>query len=238
MGEGAGLARDFLIAETDGGSSTLPAELLTILSPDEEAVVARVAGSIRDGRVVALPTETVYGLAARADVPEVLARLAAVKGRADDKPFQRLLARVDDVACFAAPLGGAARILAAKFWPGPLTLVVPALVASGRPEEKEPCEMVGLRVPDHPVTQAILAAASVPVAATSANLAGEPPCLTAAEVMARLGGSVAMVVDAPPPPRGVASTVVEVRGDQWRILREGLLTRAEIEEALRTAQPT
>jgi len=202
----------------------MPAELLTIYAADEEAAVTRAAMALREGRVIALPTETVYGLAVRADDAEAMARLAAIKGRDANKPFQRLLARVSDAGRYNVALEGPARILAAKLWPGPLTLIVPA--AGGG--------TIGLRVPDHPAAQAILAAADVAVAGTSANLAGGSPCLTAAEVVAQFGEVLALIVDAPPPPRGMVSTVVEVRGGQWRIVREGALSRAEIENALRT----
>jgi L-threonylcarbamoyladenylate synthase len=198
------------------------AKILAITNVNDKAAIARAAEILRAGKIIALPTETVYGLVARADDLAAMKRLAEIKGREENKPFQRLLARAADAAKYDVTFDTVARQLAGAFWPGSMTLVVPD--AAGN--------MIGLRVPDHPVTQAIIAAAEIPVAASSANLSGESPCLSAEEVAAQFGEEVEIIVAAPPACRGIASTVIEVKENRWRILRAGALTESEIRRAL------
>jgi L-threonylcarbamoyladenylate synthase len=181
------------------------------------------------GRLILFPTETVYGVGARCDRPAAVAALRAAKGRAEDKPLQVL------VPCAAAAAGLArfnrlAAALAARFWPGPLTLVLPA-------ESAAPAELVtaagtiGLRCPQH-AGLARLLAGSGPLAASSANLAGQPPATTCAAATAALGSAVALALDGGPASLGQASTVVAIEGDGWRMLRPGALTAAQLAEAV------
>ncbi len=175
--------------------------------------IAEAARILESGGLVAVPTETVYGLAARADSAEAVAKIYAAKGRPD---FNPLIVHVRDLAQAEhyAELSDTARTLAGAHWPGPLTLVLPrrsdaglaAAVTAGLPT-------VALRAPAHPVMQALLAAVDFPLAAPSANRSGfiSPTC--AAHVLASLDGRIDMVLDGGPCLAGVESTIVAVRAD-------------------------
>jgi L-threonylcarbamoyladenylate synthase len=194
--------------------------------PDPE-VVRRAADVIRAGGLVAFPTETVYGLGADALDPAAIARIYAAKGRPS---FNPLIVHVADVAgaeALAAAFPAAARRLAERFWPGPLTLVlpkrphVPDAVSAGLPS-------VALRVPAHSVALALIRTAGRPIAAPSANRYTELSPTTADHVVRGLGDRVAMVLDAGPAEVGIESTVVDCTGDRPRLLRPGLLSRDEL----------
>lgn len=193
-------------------------ETLLLMGSSEEDV-ERAARLLREGRVVAFPTETVYGLGVRADDERAVARLYGLKGRPREKKAALLVTGLEAGRRYAAPLSATAGRLARRFWPGPLTLVVPAA-------EGEGC--VGLRCPDCRVTLKMLRLADVPVIAPSANLSGEPPAKTAREVMDVFDGRIAAVLDGGRAELGVASTVVRVTGDEVEILREGAVPREEV----------
>jgi L-threonylcarbamoyladenylate synthase len=193
-------------------------EVLRADSPDH---LARAAAHLRAGRLVAFPTETVYGLGARADDAGAVAELRRVKGRPDEKPFALLMAEPEEMERCAAP-GPAARRLAARFWPGPLTLVV----ADGRGGT------VGLRCPALEAARELVRLTGVPVAAPSANLSGQPPATSAQEVLRIFGGRIAAVLDGGEVGAGVASTVVRAIGDTAEVLRPGALAEEEILRAL------
>ena len=184
------------------------------------------------GAIVGLPTETVYGLGADATNPDAIARVYAAKGRPS---FNPLIAHVADLAA-AEEIGvlvdDAVR-LAARFWPGPLTLVVPA-----RPEGAV-CELaraglptVALRVPEHPFASAVLRAFGKPVAAPSANLSGHVSATTAEHVAADFGDRVDAVFDAGAAPGGLESTIVGLAGPDPVLLRAGAIPSRDIERAL------
>jgi len=183
--------------------------------------LARAAEHLREGRLVAFPTETVYGLGARADDGAALAELRRIKGRPRGKPFALLIAGPADLERCAAP-GPAARRLAELFWPGPLTLVVPD-GGGGH---------VGLRCPDLEAARELVRLTGAPVAAPSANPSGRPPATSAQEVLAAFDGLIAAVLDGGPARVGVASTVVRAVGEGIEVLREGTLSEAEIRQAL------
>ncbi|MCU0722163.1 MAG: L-threonylcarbamoyladenylate synthase [Planctomycetes bacterium] len=168
---------------------------------------------------MALPTETVYGLAADAGNPEALKRLRSAKKRPDGKPFALLLASADGAFRHAAEVPPLAHRLMRAFWPGPLTLVLPAKGGG----------TVGLRVPALRLTRDILRLSGRDVAASSANPSGGPEPRDAGEVVAGLGDAVDLVVDAGSVLLGKASTVVAVRRDGHEVLREGVLPRAEVD---------
>ncbi len=205
------------------------------LVPLPEALQARLAaaaGSLRRGGVVAYPTETFYGLGALASDGAAVERLVRLKGRPDGKPLPLLAADLAQVE-LVAELPPLARRLAAAFWPGPLTLVVPA-----RPELHAAITgggaTVGVRVTSSPVAAALARAAGGALVATSANLAGAPPAATAAELDPRLVARLDLVLDAGPAPGGLPSTVVAVEGGVLRLLRPGVVPFAAL-EALRRA---
>ena len=193
--------------------------------------VERAAAAIRAGGLVAMPTETVYGLAADATDPVALARIFAVKGRPIDHPLIVHLADPEDLELWAPDASLSARRLAAAGWPGPLTLIVPrsdrfpAMVAGGR-------DSVGLRVPAHPMAREMIRLAGVPVAAPSANRFGAVSPTTADHVVADLGELLDpdsdVVLDGGPSPVGVESTIVDCTVDPVQILRAGAVTAEQL----------
>ncbi|MBM3569452.1 MAG: threonylcarbamoyl-AMP synthase [Alphaproteobacteria bacterium] len=207
--------------------------------PDAETI-ARAARTLRGGGLVAFPTETVYGLGARADATTAIARLYAVKGRPAANPLIVHVASVD-AALRLAPFEARARDLAAAFWPGPLTLVLPRFPAS----EVVPTVSAGLpslavRVPSHPVALALLTKVDLPIAAPSANRSGRVSPTRAEHVKAQLGERVDAILDAGASAIGLESTVVSLLGADAAILREGAIERAAIERVigpLRAAAP-
>lgn len=185
----------------------------------DAAGVARAAALLRAGRLVALPTETVYGLAADATDPDAVAAIYAAKGRPAHNP---LIVHLPDAAAAArlADLGTEGARLAAAFWPGPLTLVAPLRRGSGlAPAVTAGLATVAVRVPAHPAAQAVLRAAGRPLAAPSANPSGRISPTTAAHVLAGLGGRIAAVLDAGPCAVGVESTILGLA--PLRLLRPG-----------------
>lgn len=193
-------------------------------APDPEAV-GRAARALREGLLVVFPTETVYGLAARADRPDAVEALRAAKGREGAKPLTLHLATVAELQRRFGPLPEGAERLAARRLPGPITLVVPDPAGGS----------AGIRVPDHAVARAVLEAAGVPVVATSVNLAGEPPAVTGeAASSSEAGRRAAVLLDAGPARLGKPSTVVRFEGDRAEVLREGAVPGTEaLEEAAR-----
>jgi L-threonylcarbamoyladenylate synthase len=200
---------------------------LTIRPATPEAI-AQAAAILRAGGLVAFPTETVYGLGADATNGLAVAALYAAKGRPS---FNPLIVHVPEAAAAAAiaEMTPLARKLASAFWPGPLTLVLPRrplriiadLVTAG-------LDTIAVRVPAHPVAQALLRAADLPIAAPSANRSGHVSPTAAAHVEADLGNRVAMILDGGPTKVGLESTVVDATGTEPIILRLGAVTAEDI----------
>ena len=190
---------------------------------DLEPIVDRLG----EGLVVALPTDTVYGLAARLDAAAV-DRIFAAKGRPDDLALPVLIGRLDQVAMLAPSFDGPAAALAERFWPGALTLVVRARRPVGALVGGSGAT-VGIRWPDHPLVEELCLALG-PLVVTSANRHGEPPCASGEEVCARFGDEVALVVDGHA--GGRPSTVVDCSRRRPTCLREGAIGWDAIEAAL------
>jgi L-threonylcarbamoyladenylate synthase len=193
--------------------------------------VARAAELLRAGELVAIPTETVYGLAANALDAAAVERIFAAKGRPHSSP---LIVHVADLAMareLAREWPPQAETLAARFWPGPLTIIVPKsdkvpdIVTAGLPS-------VALRMPAHPVALAVIGAAGIPLAAPSANRFTQLSPTTAQHVRDALGDAVALVVDGGPCTVGIESTVISLTGPVPRILRPGMISRTQIEEVI------
>ena len=201
-----------------------------VLPASDRAALHEAAAALAGGAVVAVPTDTVYGLAVDPTQPEAVARLFALKGRPDDVPLPILVGGRAQVDLVAAPLEVAAAGLAARFWPGPLTLVVPRRAAftvdlGGTAAARQ---TVGVRWPDH-VAVVALCELLGPLAVTSANLHGVAPATTASEVVtAFAGGDRPEVVLDGGTCAGTPSTVVECRGPASRCLREGALSWEEL----------
>ncbi len=198
------------------------------VSPEE---ITRGAELLREGRLVAFPTETVYGLGADASSPAALRRLYDVKRRPADHPVIVHVASADALSDWSAAVPDGARVLAAAHWPGPLTLVV-RRAATVLDEVTGGRDTVAVRVPDQPVALALLRAFGGGVAAPSANRFGRVSPTTAAAVRADLGDDVDLVLDGGPCRVGVESTIVDWSGDEPVIRREGGVARDEIEALL------
>lgn len=194
--------------------------------PDDSRGRAAATAALRAGELVAMPTDTVYGLGVALGTPGGLGRLFAAKDRPLDRAIVLLLAdhrQADDVGL----LDGAAHVLAAAFWPGGLTLVVPQRPDAGLPHELTGgMATIGLRLPAHDSPRA-LAAALGPLPVTSANRSGEPPADSAEAVLAQLGDrpGVTLILDGGPTTGGVASTVVDCASGPPQVLREGAIPR-------------
>ncbi|MEK6719189.1 MAG: L-threonylcarbamoyladenylate synthase [Chloroflexota bacterium] len=179
---------------------------------------------LRSGGIVALPTDTVYGIAVDLGVSGGIERLFAAKHRAPDRAIMLLLADAGQAPTIGI-IGRAAAVLAAAFWPGGLTLVVPRRADVALPEALTGgVPTIGLRVPDHPAPRA-LAAAVGPLPTTSANRSGEPEGRDAAEILAQLGDAIDLVLDGGPAAGGPPSTVVDCTSERPRILRDGAIDR-------------
>jgi len=186
------------------------------------ADLGHAAGLLRAGRLVAFPTETVYGLGADASDPDAVARIFAAKGRPADHPLIVHLPRVDDLSEWGRDLPDSAHVLARAFWPGPLTLIVRRargvsdIVTGGQ-------DSVGLRVPGHPVAQALLDVFGGALAAPSANRFGHVSPTRAAHVTGEFGDEVAAVIDGGACEVGLESTIVDLTGAAPRLLRPGMI---------------
>jgi len=181
------------------------------------------------GELVAFPTDTVYGLGALVFDHKAVERIFASKGRSAEKSIPVLLASAEQLARVTVQVPELAAKLADRFWPGPLTLIVPKHPAV--PEAVSPTETVGVRVPNHPTTRALLRL-SGPLAVTSANLSGHEGPSTAVEVRAQLDGRIALILDGGRTPGGVPSTVVDCMGRELKILRQGPVTQEQIRRIL------
>ena len=184
--------------------------------------------TLRDGGVVAIPTDTLYGLAACAFDETAVAKVFELKGRPAGMALPLLLADVEDAHKCAVDLPPTFERLAARFWPGALTLIarksdaVPYAVTAGM-------DTVGLRVPDHPLARSVARLLGAPITGTSANRSGMPGLTTAQAVRDEFGDAIEYVLDGGDAPGGVASTVLDLSGDTPRILRQGAIGRDEIE---------
>ena len=180
---------------------------------------------------MAFPTDTLYGLGADIASPAAVQRVLDMKGRAAKMGLPLLLADTEEIERVGVELTELARLLARRFWPGPLTLVVrrrkgvPDIVTGGR-------DSVAVRVPDHPVPRALAAGLGRPITGTSANLSGRPAAMTEAEVRSQLGKAVDLIIEADPCPGGQESTIVEVTGAVPRFVRSGAISEQAIRSYL------
>lgn len=179
--------------------------------------------------LVAFPTDTVYGLGALALEPQSIEQLYQVKGREAAKAIPILLGSPGELEKVAVEIPEDARRLAERFWPGPLTIVVPR--HPGLPENLSPLPTIGVRMPDHPAALTLLRQAG-PLAVTSANLSGQPSASTAQEVLAQLAGRIPLILDGGRTPGGVPSTVVDCTTSDLVILRQGPISLEELLSAI------
>jgi L-threonylcarbamoyladenylate synthase len=200
-----------------------------IITAQEPNAARHAADVLRHGGLVAFPTDTVYGVGALAFRDEAVERLYGVKGRSTDKAIAVLVAESADLARVAGALTPAAEKIARRFWPGPLTLVVPKHPAL--PKAISGLPTVGVRLPDHALLRELLALTG-PLAVTSANRSGGPNALTAQDVLAQLDGRIELIVDGGRVSGGVPSTVVDCTGPALEVVRPGPITAADLQAAL------
>jgi len=198
----------------------------------ESSLVTYVAEKIRAGEVLGMPTDTFYGLAADPFNLHAVDRIYEIKSRSRHKPLSLLIESVDQAAELAWPLSELFYLLARRFWPGPLTIIV-------RADPKLPLKVtantgnVALRVPSAEVPLAIIRSAGLPITATSANLHGEMECSNAMEVRDQLGDCLSIIVDGGQAPGMMPTTIVDLTGDgTWRLLRHGAIPEEQIVELL------
>ena len=208
----------------------MTAEILRI-HPDEPEpeLIERVAAALDAGQLVALPTDTFYGLAVDPVNLRAVDRIYELKERSRHKPLSLLISDVAEAYALARSCDNAFDRLAERFWPGPLTIIVKA-------GAKLPLRVtantgnVALRVPEAAIPRAVAARLGLPITATSANLHGLPECTSADAVRDQLGGMIPMIVDGGPTARAIPTTIVDLTGDDgaWSILREGAIPTYEI----------
>lgn len=190
-----------------------------------------VADALLAGAVAACPTETFYALGAAAFSRRAVDRVRRLKGRDASKPLSVLASDLDMVAAIAAATGPSFIALAGEFWPGPLTVVLPA--AAGVPEFLlGPGRTIAVRIPPVPWLRALVREMSEPLTATSANLSGESELADPAEVAALFDGKIELIVDGGPTAGGLPSTIVDLAGDRPRVLREGRIPASRLEPFL------
>jgi L-threonylcarbamoyladenylate synthase len=202
-----------------------------VLKAEAEGSLAEAVAVLKGGGLIAYPSDTVYGLGAAASNERAVARVFAVKGRLSEKALSLILADVQDMGPLCAEVPPSARLLAERFWPGPLTLVLrrsPSFQSAALGSD----ESVALRVPDHFFLRQLIRALGEPITGTSANRSGRPSCRTAREVQRQLGGAVDLIIDGGPSRAGQESTVVDITTHPPTIVRQGAIARAEIERAI------
>ncbi len=205
-------------------------EKIKIMSESDKEV-SLAAKILKRGGTVAIPTETVYGLAANALDKTAVAKIFTAKGRPQDNPLIVHIAEISDAEPLVENFDNTARLLAKRFWPGPFTMIlkrsdkIPKEVSAG-------LDTVALRMPVHPIARAIIKAAGLPIAAPSANLSGSPSPTTAARVIEDLDGKVDGIVVSSDCEVGVESTVITLVGEKPRLLRPGAVTLEELREIL------
>ena len=202
-------------------------KLLTENSDDLD----RAAAIIANGGLVAFPTETVYGLGANALDPDAVARIYEVKQRPSDNPSIVHIAEKEEIGPLTVRVTPEMEILMDRFWPGPMTMItvssdrIPDVTRGGQPT-------VGIRLPESRAARELIRRSGCPVAAPSANISGRPSPTTARDVLDDLNGKIEAIIDGGPCSVGIESTVIDMTGDIPMILRPGIITREELENAL------
>jgi L-threonylcarbamoyladenylate synthase len=194
---------------------------------DDPQTMRRAQCLLRSGQVIAFPTDTVYGVGAHAFQPEAVAALYAAKNRPMSKAIPILVAQIEDLVRVARLVPAVAWELVERFWPGALTIVlprserVPSILTAGG-------DTLAVRCPDHPIPLALINAAGAPLAATSANLSGQPAPTTARQVVTQLAGRVPLIIDGGECPGGIPSTVVDLSASPAHLLRAGAIPGEEL----------
>jgi protein-tyrosine phosphatase len=199
----------------------MPCERRTLRGSDRCQLIAEVVQRLRRGELCVLPTETVYGLAVLPSHEAAVARARALKARDRAQQFTWHIARRQDLERLVPTVPLGVRRLVQRFWPGPLTVILPARDGG----------TAGVRLPGHDFTREVITACGEPLWLTSVNLSGQPPMLDAAAIAERFASELQLVVDDGPPPLGIASTIVRKIGPRLEVLREGLLTADDVQRS-------
>lgn len=200
-----------------------------VVSSTSPHAIRRALEILQSGGLVAFPTDTVYGVGALAFDQRAIESIYAAKDRPVEKAIPVLICDKEDLAKVADDVPLVALRLIDRFWPGPLTVLVPKKATL--PEAISATSTVGVRVPDHEVARGLLRLAG-PMAVTSANISGQASPITARQVLAQLGGRIAMIIDGGETPGGIPSTLVDCMGTEIQILREGPISKEELLSAV------
>lgn len=210
----------------------MSAELLKI-SPDapDPAAIRYAAEFIRRGELVAIPTDTFYGIAADPFNLSAVDQIYRVKGRPETRALPILVNTPAQAISLSRDVPYTFHKLAAKFWPGPLTLLVEA--STGVPlKVTANTGNVALRWPNSAIVNALIDLVKGPITGTSGNISGQPACSTAVELLEQMGDRLPLIIDAGETPGNLASTIVKLDGDDWMVMREGVISEQSIREAL------
>jgi L-threonylcarbamoyladenylate synthase len=222
-----------LSAAESAATQHLPVEVLKISSDaPERHLIEYAAAFIRRGRVVAIPTDTFYGLSADPFNLAAIERVFRVKGRPESQALPILVNSIEQAVTLIRDVPDPFLTLAHKFWPGALTLVVEAthwlpLKVTGNTGR------VALRWPNSKIATALIESAENPITGTSANLSGRPSCSNAEQIIAQLDDRLPLILDSGDTGSTLASTIVRINGDEWTIAREGAVPNADIERAFK-----
>jgi len=200
-----------------------------IISALDSNLTSNALDVLRAGGLVAFPTDTVYGVGALAFDSKAVESIYIAKDRPIEKAIPILIGEIKDTEKVTNDFPYSARILASRFWPGPLTCVVPK--KQTLPEAVSATSTIGVRIPDHAIARILLRFAG-PMAVTSANISGKVSPRTAGEVYEQLNGRIALIIDGGKTPGGIPSTLVDCTGDELKVLREGSIKLDELLEAL------
>ena len=197
----------------------------------EQTALETASAAILNGNVIALPTETFYALAADFYNLRVVERIFQIKGRPDWKALLVLIDSVDQAEVISESIPSVFYEIAERFWPGPLTLILPAA-------KRVPLKVtggtgtVGMRIPNQPFTRRVIRQIHLPVIGTSANLSGYPPCSSADDVLGQLGGKIELVVDSGDLPGRAPSTILDLTSTPARLIREGIIPKEDLGDYL------
>lgn len=203
---------------------------MAYLSLEDGRALEEAIGTLQHGGVIAFPTDTVYGIGASLEHPEALRRIYDLKGRSPDKPLPILIARVSMLDQLSPDVDERLVALAEQFWPGALTIVLPA--ADHLPTEVKAADnTIGVRLPNHSIPLTIAERAGGAIATTSANISGEDAAHTAAEIRDAFGSTIDVILDGGFSPQQNASTVIRVADGEIVVLREGVISEADLRAA-------